>query len=77
MCVTVVVIARPVAAAAAAPTGRAPLAHQNLGLPRADETHQPRAGLFQNLDVDFIPPQSELQQGFGHRQIDGLALGFD
>jgi hypothetical protein len=73
----VVVIAPPVPAAAAAAAARAPLADQHLGLPRAQKSHQPRTGLLQNLDVDFVPPQAELQQRFGHRQIDGLALGFD
>ena len=73
----VVIIALPVAPAAAAAAGRTTLADQNLGLPRADEAHQPRARLFENLDVDFVPPQTELQQGLGHRQVDGLALGFD
>jgi hypothetical protein len=72
----VVVVAAVATAAAAAARGLA-LGDQDLGLPRAQESHEPGTGLFQNLDLDFVPPQAELQQGFGHRQVDGLALGFD
>jgi hypothetical protein len=75
--VRAVVVIAPVPTAAAAAAGRAPLGDQHLCLPRADEAHQPRAGFFEDLDLDFVPPQTELQQGFGHRQVDGLALGFD
>jgi hypothetical protein len=58
---------------AAALATRTFFADQDLGWPAAQKAHETRLGLFENLDFDFVPARSKLEQGLGHGSLNGLA----